>query len=540
MQKVIDGPEYLRLPPKFWPMTPKNVPLDPDDTEQKKFCKRNAQILAVKLCDTKSFVDPERFSSWSRLILVTARILSLKDLPKKEWLKQLATQICQWPSRERRKGAELYWIRCAQRYLDFEDPHIAKLNPFFDVDEQVFRVGGRITRAPISYDVCHPYLLPKKNHISLLIVQEKHRHALHGGHLRTAAEVRRNYWLIGDINVSRQVIRHCTTCRRHRGKPVEQRMADLPDFRVTPCSPPFKTTIVDYLGPFNVKLTRNTVSKGYCAVFTCAVTRAVHLTCVPDLSTPAFLQAFERFVSIRGAPALMISDNATCFRGADNQIRELVLRLDQPRVQSYGQQYRVEWKFGPPSGPHHQGAVERLVQEVKKAMKHMVKADKLTFVEWETIFCQISSLLNGRPLTAMSSSPLDEPPITPNHFLIGRGDLPCPQIPCEDHTGDLRKGRELCNVIVDGFWKRWLASIHKLSPRHKWSDARENLVQRDIVLVIDENAKRGQWKMAEVVKTYIGDDNLVRVVDVKISNGQILKRPVTKLVLLMKNTERMD
>ena len=57
---------------------------------------------------------------------------------------------------------------------------------------------------------------------------------------------------------------------------------------------------------------------------------------------------------------------------------------------------------------------------------------------------------------------------------------------------------------------------------------------------MDENTKRGLWKMAEVVKTYVGTGDLVRVVEVKLSDGHLLKRPVTKLVLLMKRTEQLD
>ena len=174
-------------------------------------------------------------------------------------------------------------------------------------------------------------------------------------------------------------------------------MSDLPDFRVKPCTPPFQTTLVDYLGPVNVKLNRNTTTKGYCAVFTCAVTRAVHLTCVQDLSTQAFLQALERFVSIRGAPSMLISDNATCFRGADNVINQLNLKLNQDQVRERCRKYNAEWRFGPPGGPHHQGAVERMVQEVKKGMRHLVTSDRLTFAEWETVFAQISGLINSRP-----------------------------------------------------------------------------------------------------------------------------------------------
>ena len=54
----------------------------------------------------------------------------------------------------------------------------------------------------------------------------------------------------------------------------------------------------DYLGPVMVK--QSYYAKGYGALFTCAVTRAVDSS---RLSTQAFLQALERFVSIRGAPA---------------------------------------------------------------------------------------------------------------------------------------------------------------------------------------------------------------------------------------------
>ncbi|XP_041471192.1 uncharacterized protein LOC121420595 [Lytechinus variegatus] len=542
MKRVIDGPEFLKLSPSMWPKTPENIPTDPKDKEKKKFHVRNAKTyaLGVKMEDkTKPILDATKYSNWTKLKMVTARVLSVRELPKSQWLKQLMIQIAQWPSHKFIREAERYWIRQAQKDINFHDPNILKLDPFLDEDG-VYRVGGRLDRAPLSYDLRHPYLLPKKCHISYLLVRDSHVHAVHGGYLRTATEVRKKFWIIGDISLARHVVRNCVTCKRYKGKPVQQRMADLPSFRVTPCAPPFKTTLVDYLGPINVKLNRNTTTKGYCALFTCAVTRAVHLTVVQDLSTQSFLQALERFVSIRGAPATMISDNATCFRGADNKINELNLKLDKKQIRELGLRYQVEWKFGPPGGPHHQGAVECMVQEVKKAMRHLVKADKLTFVEWETVFCQISGLINSRPLTAMSASPLDQPPLTPNHFLIGRGDLSCPDIPCEEYRGDLRKRRELCKTMVDGFWRRWMDCIHKLSPRNKWQRSTENLEEGDIVLVIGDSKARGSWKMAEVVKCYPGQDDLVRIVDVKSTDRTIAKKPVTKLVSLMKRSERDD
>ena len=65
-------------------------------------------------------------------------------------------------------------------------------------------------------------------------------------------------------------------------------------------------------------------------------------------------------------------------------------------------------------------------------------------------------------------------------------------------------------------------------------------MKRDIVMIIDTNVKRGCWKLGEVVNTYVGDDGLVRVVDVKMGDGQVLRRPVVKLIILLKNNERVD
>ena len=56
-----------------------------------------------------------------------------------------------------------------------------------------------------------------------------------------------------------------------------------------------------------------------------------------------------------------------------------------------------------------------------------MKADRLSFPEWETVLCKISGLINNRThLLLCHPLPLDHPPLTPNHFLIGRGDLQSP------------------------------------------------------------------------------------------------------------------
>ena len=56
------------------------------------------------------------------------------------------------------------------------------------------------------------------------------------------------------------------------------------------------------------------------AYFTCAVSRAIHLEIVCDLTLQCFLQAFRRFISWRSLPQLMMSDNASTYQAAAEEL----------------------------------------------------------------------------------------------------------------------------------------------------------------------------------------------------------------------------
>jgi len=64
-------------------------------------------------------------------------------------------------------------------------------------------------------------------------------------------------------------------------------------------------------------------NKVYICLFTCAVTGAVHIEVMLDLTEISFLQAFRRFVSRKLLPYTMISDNASIYQSATEEHKQL-------------------------------------------------------------------------------------------------------------------------------------------------------------------------------------------------------------------------
>lgn len=79
-------------------------------------------------------------------------------------------------------------------------------------------------------------------------------------------------------------------------------MAPLPKGRVT-SAPPFSVTGLDFTGPlFCADYPSN---KFYVLLFSCGVTRAIHLELTESLSLSDCLLAIRRFVARRGLPSIM-------------------------------------------------------------------------------------------------------------------------------------------------------------------------------------------------------------------------------------------
>jgi len=204
-------------------------------------------------------------------------------------------------------------------------------------------------------------------------------------------------------------------------------MGDLPPPRVNP-SPPFSHCGVDYAGPFKIIPYVGRGQKGrkyYVALFICLATRAVHLEYVDDYATSGFVAAFRRFVSRRGLPTDVYSDN---FQGADNELRRaFISTIKNSELTTKLAMDRIRWHFIPASAPHFGGLWEAGVKSFKHHLKRVVGSHTLSQLEFSTLLCEIEACLNSRPLAPLHDDPETFDALTPGHFLIGRPLLSVPE-----------------------------------------------------------------------------------------------------------------
>jgi len=209
--------------------------------------------------------------------------------------------------------------------------------------DNVWRCGGKLKKAHISYARKHPILLAKHHHFTALIIRHAHERTSHSGVKDTLTDIRSQYWIVKGRQFIRKLIHQCVTCLKLKG-PLYKVVAPplLPEFRVTE-SPPFAYCGVDFAGPLYIKQADGSESgKVWIALFTCCATHAVHLELVPDLTEQTFIRSFKRFTANGGIPLKVFSDNAKTFVSAAQTLEQL---FDNEEVQQYLSGLKVNWNF---------------------------------------------------------------------------------------------------------------------------------------------------------------------------------------------------
>jgi hypothetical protein len=291
-------------------------------------------------------------------------------------------------------NSETLWLKHIQKKHFAETLNALKTHKRDNLQRQLglfidkiglIRCKGRIEHSDLTFGARYPVLVPKNEAFTKLLIQKTHAEILHSGVSQTLSKLRCNYWLVRGRATVKSVLKKCYTCRRVEGGPYRMPdMPPLPKLRVSESTPFFRTGL-DYLGPLFIK-TEKDPKKVWICLFTCLVTRAVHLEMVEDMTTEEFLLAFRRFIAQRGTPEMVISDNALQFQAA-NKTLENVLKnvLISEDVQNYASNAKIKWKFIVELSPWMGGYYERLVGLVKRTLRKTIGRTLLTSVKLQTL-----------------------------------------------------------------------------------------------------------------------------------------------------------
>lgn len=377
----------------------------------------------------------------------------------------------------------------------------------------------------------YPIILPRKSWVTKLIVKEFHEKGHHAsGTNQTLAALSARYWVMSGREVIREWEKICAECRRRKARACEQMMAPLPLSRLKSSFRAFTRTAVDFGGPFiTVQGRGKRREKRYLCLFTCLAMRAVHLEIAFGLDTDSFLNAFYRMASRRGLPEEIYSDNGTNLKGADNELKSLVLQIDENKIQESVAHKGVKWHFNPPFAPHFGGVHESMIKSAKRAIKAILGNADINDEELMTAVIGAEGLINSRPLTYQSANPADDVPLTPNHFLHGQVGGQFAPTSLDTTQFNLRKRWRRIQELVRHFWQRWLREwLPGLGSRKKWKQERRDVQVGEVVLVVSPDTSRGSWPLGRVLEVFPGTDGRVRVAKVQVGQGTIL-RSVTKL-----------
>ena len=326
------GPSWLSVKEREWPQSIESSLTDVPGL------KKGICLLTIEPCD---FIY-SRFSSFKRLTRVVAYMMRWKNSKSPRNRPLLCQEIIESERRilamiqRERFAAEIQFLATARETTPGEITvpfrkvtKFDEVNPFLD-EHELIRVGGRLKKSDLIYNQKHPILLPSQHHVSDIIIQELHESHLHAGIQSTLYAIRERFWILNGKNQVRRIVQRYVECIRQRPKFIHAQMADLPDARVNE-APAFSRTGVDFFGPILIKEKKDrnrTFIKTYGCVFVCMVSKAVHIELATDLSTEGFLAAFRRFISRRGVPEHMYSDNETNLVGANKELSKIHKLLD--------------------------------------------------------------------------------------------------------------------------------------------------------------------------------------------------------------------
>lgn len=545
------GPDWIILPKENWPNwcnDPKEISdlektetnltreeiSDLEKTGKNVTRESNFVCLVPEITPAPLEIDISRFSSYMKFCRVLAYCLRF-------------VKNCKGPDKTTGfisfleiNNAKIIYELYVQSFCEINDKN-KYLNLFKD-NCGLLRCRGRFSNSiNLNNDQKFPKFLPADHPYTHLLITYIHKKHFHVGVTQVLSILRKNYWIErGRIEI-KKVLKKCPDCIRLDVGPY--RPPDFPPLPLerTSICVPFTYTGVDFFGPLYVKCCDDNLQvKVYGVIFTCLTVRALHLDLLSNLTSSEFLLAFKRFISTRGLPKKLISDNAAAFKVTDKLLRGLSTRFSQSEdINNYFTECEITWKFIPELSPWMGGVYERLILSIKNCLKRSLYKLVLYRSQLLTVLKEIEFTLNSRPLTYVDSNNCDFTAdiLSPFCFLNFRTKNNI----LENFDCNSRQSLSMLwksgKNIVDSFWKIWLFNYltnlrEKERNQFKLTKNSPDRIPNlgDIVLIEDTKncMNRNDWKLGKIVELVESNDGEVRSAKIRTRNGFII-RPIRKL-----------
>uniref|UniRef100_A0A7I5ED04 CCHC-type domain-containing protein n=1 Tax=Haemonchus contortus TaxID=6289 RepID=A0A7I5ED04_HAECO len=564
------GPSFLIKPEKYWYNTFYHLTMDENISEEDP-CDGVCEVNAVgnQASSITELLSWERFNSITAAKRVTAVVLRfikrcirhlsydvrrriLTNIPELEAVADNADPL---NGVETLKG-RLALIRNHQ--LLHLSHHYRKsmentLRLYKD-DNLLWRSRGRLGNAMLKDEAKSPLFIAPNTPLARLIIQEAHGN-LHRGIEHTISKVRELYWVPKLRQQVRKVVSACVKCRRFNALPYRYpEMTDLPHQRVVKCRP-FQNTGLDF---FDLPSCREDgkVIKLYGCIFTCTVTRLIHIEVVRSMATEEFINALRRFIARRGLPQSITCDNAPTFLLTESILGQDLAEIKEDIKRGIADK-EIRWNHITPYAPWQGGFYERLIKSIKHAIYKVLRgANRRSFDNICTFVIEVEACLNSRPLTYQGEIQETISSIRPIDFILRDITL---TLPVREHataeecdpdysppngTRPLQYQRQVKEALhssdqeAERFWNIWqqqyllaLRETHRaqLSNRRQGN---EHPQIGDVVLVCDPVLPRNEWRMGRITELKHSHDGEVREAELLTSTKRKIRRPINLLIPL--------
>ena len=524
------GPNFIRE---------SNIPMFPyqnlcDETEIKK----NSCLLSVDFAATavenlgllpkdyfttmknepklSDIIEITKFSDLNKLLRVTAYVLRFTS---KDNTVENSVEILE----EELKRARMMWIASEQRQFALREREkfvkLANGLCFFSEDGLI-RCKGRLKFADLPYNTKFPLFVPTDSYLSELLISEAHDKVFHQKVSPTLVQLRSEYWVPKSRCLVTKVVSKCALCNIYDAVPYKQTpLPDLPRFRVE-VVPPFQNIGTDHAGPLfvrNIYSNSKKMYKCYIAIFSCCVTRMIHLQLQPDLEAPSTIRGMKRTFARVGTPNLMIFDNHKTYQSK--------------KVKNFTKLNGIVCRPILELSPNWGGFYERMNSIIKRALRKTLGNAHLNYEELETILVEIEGIMNSRPLSSYFNDSEILEPLTPSHLMYGRrlmSNMPS-NMPRSDNNISPSKRVRYLNRLLNTYWRRFTTEYLTSLRERNCKEGKFPIVQiGQVVLIKKKLMPRNMWSIGKIERVICSQDGVPKGAEILTKNG-IVKRPLTLL-----------